>query len=177
MCSLYGEALTTAFDAQSPAFIQRCVRYRGDVPRSSTATHHKRTLARLPHRPARAYARPPPHPGRHCSVGTGSRPPRLHALLGRRAPQLRFGSGGVILPHHAALSIAEQVSLPEAPSGDSMAKARRGSRAGGTASSSRTQARNAPSPWTSRPRPARKCPCRRGCPGRRESRPGPPSVP
>ncbi|WP_406326683.1 hypothetical protein [Streptomyces sp. NBC_00203] len=41
--------------------------------------------------------------------------------------QLRFGSGGVMLPHHAALSIAEQVSLPEAPSGDSMAKARCGS--------------------------------------------------
>lgn len=47
------------------------------------------------------------------SVGATS-PPVLIALLGAHTSQLRLGSGGVMLPNHAPLAVAEQFALLEA---------------------------------------------------------------
>ena len=41
-------------------------------------------------------------------------PPVLIALLGAHTSQLRLGSGGVMLPNHAPLAVAEQFALLEA---------------------------------------------------------------
>src|ERR1700746_3639112 len=41
-------------------------------------------------------------------------PPVLIAYLGAHTPQLRLGSGGVMLPNHAPLAVAEQFALLEA---------------------------------------------------------------
>jgi luciferase family oxidoreductase group 1 len=47
------------------------------------------------------------------SVGATS-PPVLIAFLGAQTSQLRLGSGGVMLPNHAPLAVAEQFALLEA---------------------------------------------------------------
>ena len=41
-------------------------------------------------------------------------PPVLIAYLAAQTPQLRLGSGGVMLPNHAPLAVAEQFALLEA---------------------------------------------------------------
>ncbi|CAN5336867.1 LLM class flavin-dependent oxidoreductase [soil metagenome] len=48
-----------------------------------------------------------------ASVGATS-PPVMLALLGHRTHQIRLGSGGVMLPNHAPLAVAEQFALLEA---------------------------------------------------------------
>ena len=47
------------------------------------------------------------------SVGATS-PPVLIAYLAAQTSQLRLGSGGVMLPNHAPLAVAEQFALLEA---------------------------------------------------------------
>ena len=100
-----------------------------------------RVRAPAPVRPRAGHRRHGPvlrrGPGRHRRGGPGRRPARLHAPLGRRAPQhagawraparrcssptwprspsaIRIGSGGVMLPNHAPLVVAEQFAMLEA---------------------------------------------------------------
>src|ERR1700745_1299164 len=47
------------------------------------------------------------------SVGS-TNPPVLMAMLAANTPRLRIGSGGVMLPNHAPLIVAEQFALLEA---------------------------------------------------------------